>query len=106
VKVYHKQEQILRLRRKVDKIDEKLARLLASRERTVLRISQAKIGVSEIVDRKREQVVIGNFSEYAGKYGLSPEIADPVIREVVKQCTIVQHNAIVSQSETDAASHD
>jgi len=106
VKVNQRQEQIQRLRNRVDEIDNRLARTLATREKCVLLISQAKSGISEIVDRERERVVISNFLEYAGRHGLSSEIADPVIREIVKQCTIVQQSVVDQGSESDTESDE
>ncbi|WP_296819607.1 chorismate mutase [Brevundimonas sp.] len=77
------------LRRRIDRIDRSMIRLLAARQRSVRRIAEAKRRLDHIVDPAREAEVMANVVRSAMAFGADPSVASAVWR-VLLECSVKQ----------------
>jgi len=73
------------LRREIDRLDRTLVALLAERQRYIERAAVIKSDRGRVRDEGRIEDVIAKVVAEARRVGLSPEIAEPVWRELVER---------------------
>jgi len=86
--------KINRIRRKIDKIDRKIIRLLFKRKELAKKISRIKKkNKMEIIQKDREKEVIGKVNDYNKKYGknkLSPLFINNIFKQIILESRKVQ----------------
>lgn len=79
-------------RRKIDKITEKLIRLIVQRKRIVLEIGRIKKEKNlRAVDFKREKELIKMAREMAKKSGISPILVEKIMKILIKDARELQN---------------
>ena len=73
------------LRREIDRLDRALVAMLAERQRYIERAAVIKQDRGRVRDEARIEDVIAKVVAEARRVGLSPEIAEPVWRELVER---------------------
>lgn len=73
------------VREQIDRIDRELVHLLAERQRYIEQAGHIKPARDTIRDIARIEDVIRKIREHAAAAGLSPEIAEPIWRELIER---------------------
>ena len=87
------------LRREIDRLDRTLVALLAERQRYIERAAVIKSDRGRVRDQARVEDVIAKVVAEARRVGLSPEIAEPVWRELV-ECSIAHEFVAFDAKQT------
>jgi isochorismate pyruvate lyase len=74
------------VREGVDALDRELVRLLVTRQGYMKAAARIKPNRDAVRDEPRIEEVVTNVLAEAKKLGLSPEIAEPVWRELIERC--------------------
>ncbi|NPA23530.1 MAG: chorismate mutase [Crenarchaeota archaeon] len=83
--------ELSELRRRIDKIDEELLRLIRDRAELAREIAREKMATGlSIIDREREENVRRRWLERAEKLGLPREVIEPVLEAVMKYAIMMQ----------------
>lgn len=82
------------LRRRIDRIDRSMIRLLAARQRNLHRIAEAKCRLDHIVDPAREAEVMANVIRNAMAFGADPSAACAVWRTLL-DCSARQQGGLL-----------
>ncbi len=78
-------KEIGRWRRKIDKIDDAILKLLAERKRAVLEIGKIKKrNKFKIVDRQREEEIFGRLRKKVKKFNLNEDYIINLFKEIIK----------------------
>jgi len=95
-----------KLRKKIDKIDDKIVELISERERLALEIGKLKKEQkTTILDRKREEEVLKRVKKVAKSKGIDEETVEEIFKQVISCCREVQGDIIVAfQGEPGAYS--
>jgi len=84
-------EDIQKLRKKIDEIDEHILRLLGERSEICRSIGLLKKdNALPITDTLRENEVYSNIKSKAPDFGLEPEQVEAVFRQIVNMCSNIQ----------------
>lgn len=74
------------VRTEVDRIDRLLVALIAERQGYMSEAARIKQDRDSVYDAARIEDVVSKIKAYAEEAGLSLDIAEPVWREMIKQC--------------------
>ena len=84
-------EDIQKLRKKIDEVDENILRLLGERSEVCRSIGLLKTENSlPIVDPVRESQVFSNIRGKAADFGLDADQVEAIYRQIVNMCSSVQ----------------
>jgi chorismate mutase len=84
-------ENIQKLRKKIDEIDENILRLLGERSEICRSIGLLKKDQGiPIIDTYRENEVFSNIKAKASDFGLDPDQVEAIYRQIVNMCSSVQ----------------
>ena len=84
-------EDITKLRKRIDEIDEHILRLLGDRSEICRSIGLLKKGNGmPITDAVRESEIFSNIRSKAPDFGLEPEQVEVIFRQIVNMCSNVQ----------------
>jgi|MudIll2142460700_1097286.scaffolds.fasta_scaffold03187_6 chorismate mutase len=84
-------EDIQKLRKKIDEIDEHILRLLGERSEICRSIGLLKKDNGlPITDTIRENEVYSNIKSKAPDFGLEPEQVEAIFRQIVNMCSNIQ----------------
>ena len=84
-------ENIQKLRKRIDEIDEQILRLLGERAEICKSIGLLKRDQGmPITDMSRENEVYAKIKVKAADFGLDPDLAEEVYRQIVNMCSSVQ----------------
>ena len=87
------------LRREIDRLDRTLVALLAQRQRYIERAAVIKKDRGRVRDEARIEDVIAKVVAEASRVGLSPEIAEPVWRQLVERS--IAHEFVAFDAKTE-----
>ena len=81
-------------RKKLDRITERLIKLIGERDRIVLEIGKAKksLGLG-ITDSRREEEVIEKARELAMKKGVDPELVEEIMKVLITHAKKIQKDS-------------
>jgi chorismate mutase len=86
-------EDIKKLRRRIDEIDEQILRFLGERSEICRSIGiLKKDNEMPIIDPYRENQVYRNIREKASDFGLDAEQVEAIYRQIVNMCSSVQES--------------
>jgi chorismate mutase len=86
-------EDIKKLRRRIDEIDEQILRFLGERSEICRSIGLLKTDNDmPIIDPYRENQVYRNIREKASDFGLDAEQVEAIYRQIVNMCSSVQES--------------
>ncbi len=75
---------IIKIRKKLDKIDIKLLRVIKQRSVLVDRIVKFKKNKSEVVDKKRINFILKRIKRYSIKVKIDPKITINIWKQMIK----------------------
>jgi chorismate mutase len=79
------------IRKRIDVLDQRLVALLAERGRLVDEVTQYKrANHMAVVDRAREDRMLGRIADLAKEEGLDPRIAQQVLRTIIDGFTLLE----------------
>ena len=90
------------LRREIDRLDRALVAMLAERQRYIERAAVIKQDRGRVRDEARIEDVVAKVVAEARRVGLSPEIAEPVWRELVERS--IAHEFVAFDAKQPASS--
>ena len=76
-------KKILKIRKKLDKIDNKLLTLIKLRSKLVDLVIKEKKIKKDIVDRKRIKIILSNIKKKSKKMGLDPLITNKIWKSMI-----------------------
>ena len=76
-------KKILKIRKKLDKIDNKLLTLIKLRSKLVDLVIKEKKIKKDIVDRKRIKIILNNIKKKSKKMGLDPLITNKIWKSMI-----------------------
>jgi chorismate mutase len=86
-------EEIKKLRRRIDEIDEQILRFLGERSEICRSIGLLKKDNNvPIIDPYRENQVYRNIREKASDFGLDADQVEAIYRQIVNMCSSVQES--------------
>ena len=86
-------EDIQKLRKKIDEIDENILRLLGERSEICRSIGLLKREQGmPVIDTYRENEVFSNIRAKASDFSLDPDQVEGVFRQIVNMCSSVQES--------------
>jgi chorismate mutase len=86
-------EDIKKLRRRIDEIDEQILRFLGERSEICRSIGiLKKDNEMPIIDPYRENQVYRNIREKASDFGLDAEQVEAIYRQIVNMCSSIQES--------------
>jgi chorismate mutase len=84
-------DDILKLRKRVDEVDDQILKALSERVKICMEIGDAKRKQGLAVrDVSRENEVYKRIKERSAKFALDPALVEAVYREIVNMCSAVQ----------------
>ena len=91
-------EEIRKLRRKIDEVDENILRLLGERSEICRSIGFLKNdNTLPITDPYRENQIYRNVRDKASDFGLDPDHVEAIYRQIVNMCSLVQGSKETSE---------
>lgn len=81
------------VRGQIDRIDREIVGLLAERQTYIERAAQLKTSRQTVHDAARIEDVVTKVVAEAKRQGLSPEIAEPVWREIIARSIALEYEA-------------
>jgi chorismate mutase len=91
-------EEIQKLRKKIDEVDENILRLLGERSEICRSIGLLKKEADmPVVDSFREAQVFGNVRDKASDFGLDANQVEAVYRQIVNMCSSIQESKETSE---------
>lgn len=82
--------ELAALRERIDRIDIILVRLMAARQRQVMKIARLKRDPDRVRDPERIAVILSRIRAAAQRYGLDDAVATPVWRELLERSAQTQ----------------
>jgi chorismate mutase len=76
-------KKIFKIRKKLDKIDNKLLTLIKLRSKLVDLVIKEKKIKKDIVDRKRIKIILNNIKKKSKKMGLDPLITNKIWKSMI-----------------------
>ena len=76
-------KKLLILRKKLDKVDNKLLNLLKIRSNYVKEVLSLKEFKKEIIDRKRIKIILKNIKRKSIKKGIDPKISNRIWKNMI-----------------------
>jgi chorismate mutase len=76
-------KKIFKIRKKLDKIDNKLLTLIKLRSKLVDLVIKEKKIKKDIVDRKRIKIILSNIKKKSKKMGLDPLITNKIWKSMI-----------------------
>jgi len=88
-----KQTSISELRKKIDRVDNRIVNLIHERMALIVTIGRMKkMSSKPIYNRQREKEVINNWLDQAAKHGLDRKIINSIARLIIRASIIKQKN--------------
>ena len=75
---------ILKIRKELDKLDNILLNIIKRRTKLVDRVIQNKKYKKDIVDKKRIKIILSNISKKSKKNKIDPKITNKIWRSMIK----------------------
>ena len=75
---------ILKIRKELDKLDNKLLDIIKKRSKLVDLVIKNKKFKKEIIDKKRIFIILKNIKKKSKKKGIDPKITDKIWRSMIK----------------------
>ena len=77
-------KNILKIRKELDKLDNKLLDIIKKRSKLVDLVIKNKKFKKEIIDKKRIFIILKNIKKKSKKKGIDPKITDKIWRSMIK----------------------
>ena len=77
-------KNILKIRKELDKLDNKLLDIIKKRSKLVDLVIKNKKFKKEIIDKKRIFIILKNIKKKSKKRGIDPKITDKIWRSMIK----------------------
>ena len=77
-------ENILKIRKELDKLDDKLLDIIKKRSKLVDLVIKNKKFKKEIIDKKRILIILKNIKKKQKKKRIDPKITDKIWRSMIK----------------------
>ena len=77
-------ENILKIRKELDKLDDKLLDIIKKRSKLVDLVIKNKKFKKEIIDKKRIFIILKNIKKKSKKRRIDPKITDKIWRSMIK----------------------
>ena len=77
-------KNILKIRKELDKLDNRLLDIIKKRSKLVDKVIQNKIYKKDIVDKKRISIILKNISNKSKKKGIDPQITLKIWKAMIK----------------------
>ena len=77
-------KEILKIRKALDKLDNKLLDIIKERSKLVDKVIQNKKFKKDIVDKKRISVILKNISKKSKKKNIDPKITNKIWKAMIK----------------------
>ena len=78
-----KKKKLLILRKKLDKVDDKLLNLLKIRSNYVQEVLSLKVFKNQIIDKKRIKMILRNIKKKSIRKGIDTKISDRVWKNMI-----------------------
>tara|TARA_A100001015_G_C14970283_1_gene704805 strand:+ start:87 stop:368 length:282 start_codon:yes stop_codon:yes gene_type:complete len=79
-----KNPKIKKIRRKLDKLDDKMLTIIKNRNILVDKILSNKTKKNQIVDKKRIKIILKNIKKKSLKKGIDPEITNNIWKSMIR----------------------
>ena len=82
------EEEIKPYREKIDRLNDEIIEKIVDRQTAAVAIGEIKKKYGKpVVDRSREQAILGRIREKAPARGLNPDALERVFKEIIQLCT-------------------
>ena len=78
-----KRKNLEKIRLKLDRLDDSLIKILKKRTNLVKKVLKLKEKRSEIVDKKRINIILGNIKKKSLKNGIDPKITNKIWKNMI-----------------------
>tara|TARA_B100000941_G_C28256060_1_gene424028 strand:+ start:331 stop:612 length:282 start_codon:yes stop_codon:yes gene_type:complete len=79
-----KNENIIQIRKKLDKLDDKFLNLIKKRTLLVDKVLQNKKFKNEIIDRKRIRIILRTIKRKSGKMNVDKKVTNRIWKSMIK----------------------
>ena len=78
-----KKEKLNKIRKKLDKLDDSLIKIIKKRTNLVKRVLTLKEKKNQIIDQKRINLILKNIKKKSIKHKIDPKITDRIWRNMI-----------------------